>query len=258
LSAAKAESTRDRQLGVLTDVSGLDVVELGCGTAYLSAWLARRGARPAGVDVTPAQLTTARRCQDHFGISFPLIEADAGNVPLPGDSFDLAISECGASLWCEPARWVPEAARLLRPGGRLVFHTTSILVTLCLPQTPGPALESLQRSQREAYRLPSPTAGWSTTQVTATGSASCAQPGSPSTRCTRCTPRRRGHPPLLPAGDRRLGPAVARRRDMGDTPDSLTQPRVIHPSCHAFHGKRVKLEGPALLPLHPAGPVLRS
>ena len=48
---------------MLGDVAGLDVVELGCGTAYFSAWLARRGARPVGVDVTPAQLETARRMQ---------------------------------------------------------------------------------------------------------------------------------------------------------------------------------------------------
>ena len=143
----------DHQLGVLADVSGLDVVELGCGTAYFSAWLARRGARPVGVDITPAQLATARQCQDHFGIGFQLIEADAGNVPLPSDHFDLVISECGASLWCDPARWVPEAARLLRPGGRLVFHTTSALLSLCLPEGPGPALEHLQRPQPEAYRL---------------------------------------------------------------------------------------------------------
>ncbi len=119
----------ERQLGVLGEVDGLDVVELGCGTAYFSAWLARRGARPVGVDLTAAQLATARRCQERFGIRFPLIEADAGDVPLTDGSFDLAVSECGASLWCDPARWVPEAARLLRPGGRLVFHTTSVLVT---------------------------------------------------------------------------------------------------------------------------------
>jgi SAM-dependent methyltransferase len=149
----------EHQLGVLGDVSGLDVIELGCGTAYFSAWLARRGARPAGVDLTAAQLGTARRCQDHFGISFPLIEADAGNVPLPDASFDLAVSECGASLWCDPARWVPEAARLLRPGGRLVFHTTSVLVTMCLPEEAGPAGQELQRPQREVSRLPSPGGG---------------------------------------------------------------------------------------------------
>ncbi len=142
----------ENQLGVLGEVSGLDVVELGCGTAYFSAWLARRGARPIGVDVTPAQLSSARRCQDHFGISFPLIEADAGDVPLPSRSFDLAISECGASLWCDPVRWIPEAARLLRPGGRLVFHTTSVLVTVCLPEGTGHAAEKLVRGQREAYR----------------------------------------------------------------------------------------------------------
>ena len=46
----------EASLGTLGEVRDLDVVELGCGTAYVSAWLARRGARPVGVDVTPAQL----------------------------------------------------------------------------------------------------------------------------------------------------------------------------------------------------------
>jgi SAM-dependent methyltransferase len=55
----------DAELGVLpASVDGLDVIELGCGTAYLSAKLARRGARPVGVDTSPAQLATARRLQD--------------------------------------------------------------------------------------------------------------------------------------------------------------------------------------------------
>jgi SAM-dependent methyltransferase len=143
----------ERQVGVLGDVRGLDVVELGCGTAYFSAWLARGGARPTGVDVTPAQLESARRCQERFGITFPLIKADAGGVPLPSGGFDLAVSECGASLWCDPTRWVPEAARLLRAGGRLVFHTTSILAALCSPEQPGPAHQELLRPQRDAYRL---------------------------------------------------------------------------------------------------------
>ena len=143
----------EQQLGVLGEVRGLDIVELGCGTAYFSAWLARRGARPTGVDVTPAQLESARRCQDRFGLAFPLIEADAADVPLPSGSFDLAFSECGASLWCDPARWVPEAARLLRPGGKLVFHTTTILVTMCSPGLDGPAGQELLRPQRQAHRL---------------------------------------------------------------------------------------------------------
>ena len=57
----------EREVGVLGDVAGLDVIELGCGTAYFSAWLARQGARPVGVDVTPAQLETARRMQEETG-----------------------------------------------------------------------------------------------------------------------------------------------------------------------------------------------
>lgn len=149
----------EQQLGVLGDVRGLDIVELGCGTAYFSAWLARRGARPTGVDVTPAQLGSARLCQDRFGISFPLIEADAGDVPLPAGRFDMAISECGASLWCDPARWVPEAARLLRPGGKLVFHTISILAAICSPGSGGPARRELSRPQRQAHRLATPQGG---------------------------------------------------------------------------------------------------
>ena len=143
----------EREVGVLGDVAGLDVVELGCGTAYVSGWLARRGARPVGVDVTPAQLDTARRCQERFGVSFPLVEADAQDVPLPAESFDLAVSEYGASLWCDPARWVAEAARLLRPGGRLVFLTNSVLVTLCAPDEAGYSGTSLMRPQRGMYRV---------------------------------------------------------------------------------------------------------
>src|SRR6267142_2974190 len=64
---------REDDLGSpLGDVRGLDVVELGCGTAYFSARLAQRGARPVGVDPTPAQLETARRVQEATGIRFTL------------------------------------------------------------------------------------------------------------------------------------------------------------------------------------------
>jgi SAM-dependent methyltransferase len=142
----------DSELGVLGDVAGLDVVELGCGTAYFSAWLAKRGARPVGVDPTPAQLDTAREMQEEFGLEFPLVEAAAENVPRPDASFDLALSEYGASIWADPYRWIPEAARLLRPGGRLVFLCNSTLVVLCQPPEP-PASERLVLPQRGLGRI---------------------------------------------------------------------------------------------------------
>jgi SAM-dependent methyltransferase len=121
------------EFGALGEVAGLDVVELGCGTAYFSARLARLGARVVGVDPTPAQLETARRMQAQTGIEFPLVEAPGEDVPLPDASFDLAFSEYGASLWADPQKWIAEAARLLRPGGKLVFLTNSTLAFLCTP-----------------------------------------------------------------------------------------------------------------------------
>src|SRR5579872_1392671 len=121
----------ESQVRLLPDVNGLDTIELGCGTGYVSAWLARLGARPVGIDNSPEQLKTARRYQEEFGITFPLIFGDAENVPLPDGSFDLAISEYGASIWCVPYRWIPEAVRLLRPGGRLIFLVNGTILTLC-------------------------------------------------------------------------------------------------------------------------------
>jgi predicted DNA-binding protein (MmcQ/YjbR family) len=127
----------ERELRVLPDVAGLDVVELGCGTAYWSAWLARRGARPVGVDNSARQLETARRLQREHGLDFPLVHASAEAVPLPDGGFDLAFSEYGACIWCDPALWIPEAARLLRPGGLLVFLAHTPILMLCIPDFDG-------------------------------------------------------------------------------------------------------------------------
>ena len=149
----------ESELNVLGDVAGLDVVELGCGTAYFSAWLAKKGARPVGVDITPAQLETARRMQETTGIEFPLVEADAGETGLPSASFDIVLSEYGASIWVDPYRWIPEAARLLRVGGRLVFLRNSTLVILCSPDEDVPATETLQRPQFGMHSFQWPGAG---------------------------------------------------------------------------------------------------
>ena len=138
---------------VLPELEGKDVVELGCGTGYVSAWLARRGARPIGVDITPAQLDTARALQQELGLEFPLIEADAADTGLPDASADLVVSEYGASIWVDPYRWIPEAARLLRPGGELVFLCNSTLVILCSPDGDEQAGERLVRDQFGLHRL---------------------------------------------------------------------------------------------------------
>jgi SAM-dependent methyltransferase len=142
----------EAEVGLLPrEIDGRDAIELGCGTGYVSAWLAKRGARPVGIDNSEAQLTSARSFQREFGLEFPLIQGNAEEVPFPDESFDIAISEYGASIWCDPYLWIPEAARLLRPGGELVFLVNSILSILCGPDDGEiPAGDELLRPLRHA------------------------------------------------------------------------------------------------------------
>jgi SAM-dependent methyltransferase len=145
----------DSEVHILPDVDGLDVIELGCGTAYVSAWLARRGARVVGIDGSEAQLATARALQEEHDLHFPLLFGNAEDVPLPDASFDLAISEYGAAIWCDPYRWIPEAARLLRPGGRLIFLGNGALLMLTIPDTEaeGAADATLKRDYFGMHRF---------------------------------------------------------------------------------------------------------
>lgn len=144
----------EADVGVLPDVSGADVVEIGCGTAYIAAWLARRGARRViGVDPTPAQLATAAALGVEIGPRIPLVRGAGEAVPLRAASFDLAVSEYGAAIWADPYAWIPEAHRLLRPGGELVFLANSLLHVLCAPDEEAPAGDALVRDQRGLHRV---------------------------------------------------------------------------------------------------------
>ena len=144
----------ESELRLLDGVAGADAVELGCGTAYVSAWLARRDARPVGVDPARGQLRTARQLQEEFGLVFPLVQAAGEHVPLRSGSFDLVISEYGAAIWADPYRWIPEAARMLRPGGQLVFLGNAVLLMLCAADEDGvPAGRTLRRPQFGMHRF---------------------------------------------------------------------------------------------------------
>lgn len=136
----------EAQLQLLPDVANMDVLEDGCGTAYVSAWLARRGAHPVGLDNSARQLVTARSLQDQHGLSFPLIQGFAESLPFRDHSFDYIVSEYGAAIWSDPYRWIPEAARVLRPGGELMFLGNATLLMLCTPDgLEQPAKPALQR-----------------------------------------------------------------------------------------------------------------
>lgn len=144
---------READLGVLGNVHGKHVVELGCGTGYFGAWLKRAGAqRVVGVDVSPAQIETARAMNAEFGLGLEFLVENAERTSLPDAAFDLVVSDYGASLLCDPASWLAEAARLLRPGGDLLFLRPSTVQVLCA-SSDGRAGDRLSRPQRDLYRI---------------------------------------------------------------------------------------------------------
>lgn len=121
----------EAQLHILGEVAGKDILELGCGAARWSISLAQNGARTVGLDISSRQLQHAQRLMSEAGLSFPLIEASAEHVPLPDASFDIVFCDWGAMTFCDPYATVPEAARLLRPGGLFAFMTASPILALC-------------------------------------------------------------------------------------------------------------------------------
>lgn len=131
----------ETELGLLGAVAGKDVLELGCGAARFSIALAARGARCVGLDHSERQLEHARS----LGADFPLVLAAAESVPLPDASFDIVFSDHGALSWGDPPCVLPEAARLLRSRGLLVFNVTSPFARMCLDEKAGRQVEQLLR-----------------------------------------------------------------------------------------------------------------
>ena len=117
------------------DLTGHRCLEIGCGTAYVGAWMAARGGSVTGIDPTRKQLETAIQLREKYQQEVHLVEAFGESLPFPDDTFDFAISEYGASLWADPYVWVPEAARVLKRGAQLVLLTNHVLNVLTLAES---------------------------------------------------------------------------------------------------------------------------
>jgi len=130
-------------LHLLGATRGRRVLELGCGAGRWAVALGRQGARVIGLDLSRAQLAKARRVARRARHRVRWIRASAERLPLRDSTFDVVFSDWGALTFCDPHRTIPEIARVLRPGGRLVFATTS----------PFRAVAQPRRDDRLPYRL---------------------------------------------------------------------------------------------------------
>jgi len=147
------ERLREADAGVLGPVAGRRVLEIGCGGAQCSRWLATQGAAPVASDLSGGQLAEAARLNAKTGVHVPLVQADAQRLPFADASFDLACSAYGALPFvADSAAVMSEVARVLRPGGRWVFATTHPF-RWCFLDDPGPAGLVVESSyfDRRAY-----------------------------------------------------------------------------------------------------------
>ena len=134
------EGLREADAGLLGDVAGRAVLEMGCGAAQAGRWLVTQGARVTAFDVSLGQLRQARALDAASGVRVDrLVQADAQFLPFLGDSFDLVCSAFGALPFVADApATLREVARVLRPDGRFVFSVTHPL-RWAFPDDPGPA-----------------------------------------------------------------------------------------------------------------------
>lgn len=119
------EGLREADARLLGPVRGRRVLELGCGAAAASRWLATEGAQPVALDLSAGMLRHARQAADNCGVRVPLVQADALALPFAAGSFDIVCTAFGAIPFVADSAAVHrEVFRVLRPGGRWVFSVT--------------------------------------------------------------------------------------------------------------------------------------
>lgn len=119
------EGLREADLGLLGEVSGRRMLELGCGAAAGARWLHSAGAQVVGLDLSAGMLRHARAGSDRSGVRVPLVRADGLALPFAGACFDVVFTAFGAVPFvADSAALMREVARVLRPGGRWVFAVT--------------------------------------------------------------------------------------------------------------------------------------
>ncbi len=133
------ENLRESEAGLLGDVAGRRILEVGCGSAPCSRYLRTRGASVVAFDLSAGMLDFATAAERRTGVPVPLVQADVCEMPFRDDSFDLAFSAFGAIPFvADSALAMRQVARVLVPGGRWVFSATHPMRWM-FPDDPGPA-----------------------------------------------------------------------------------------------------------------------
>ncbi len=109
-----------RFLKLIGDVSGLTVLDAGCGEGYLSRILAEHGANVTGIDISPRLIELARAKDPRGEINYQVADL---SQPLPAyrDHFDLIASHLVLNDVPDYQGFLRTLGAVAKPGGRLVF-----------------------------------------------------------------------------------------------------------------------------------------
>ncbi|MEV8319294.1 class I SAM-dependent methyltransferase [Streptomyces sp. NPDC059900] len=140
-------SIPDAHLHALGEVTGKRVLELGCGAGQWAGALAAEGADVVGLDLSEAQLSAAARTMGDG--RYRLVQGAAEQLPFADSSFDLVFCDFGGLSWAPAHQAVPQAARVLRPGGRLVFNVASPWFEACYDEAARRVTTTLQQDYFE-------------------------------------------------------------------------------------------------------------
>jgi SAM-dependent methyltransferase len=124
----------EAELRLLGDLNGKRVLELGCGAAQCSIAFARAGARPVGVDISPAQLAHARQLAEEAEVKVELRQGDMADLAfLRADSIDTAFSAWSFQFVEDLGRVFRQVHRVLKVGSPLVFSLPHPAFSLVSP-----------------------------------------------------------------------------------------------------------------------------
>ena len=125
--------------GVLGDLHGMRLLELGCGGGLMAEEYARRGASVTAIDRSAASIAAAIKHARDSGLNIDYAPAVGEHFPFSYESFDAVVSADTLEHVDDVELVVRESARVLRPGGRFVYDTVnrtwkSRLLLVWLPQ----------------------------------------------------------------------------------------------------------------------------
>lgn len=130
LNPARLAFLRDRlapaagqPAGSLKPLTGLKILDLGCGAGLVSEPLARMGAQVVGADAAEESLAVARRHAAEAGLAIDYRCVTAEALAAAGESFDAVVALEIVEHVTDPARFLGDAATLVRPGGQLLLST---------------------------------------------------------------------------------------------------------------------------------------